>query len=241
MPQPHVLTASFTTRGDEGDPRGLLSATSLLAYLEHMRWEVVWRDHHHLASLFADGRYGVVRAQHLRIHHPLPTNTPITCAVWIERVGRTSLTFGHRIASPLHLTYADAAVTWVHLAAQGTPHPLPDTIQPHPLGDLPLLTPADPPAPPPNPPTSTYIVRASEIDVLQHLNHASYARFVEDTRAALHPHLPPLQQLRVDYLAETRLGARVEVAAWDDPQDERLTRFVLRADQRPIAHAWTRY
>ena len=210
------------TRGYELDRRGKVSPATVLRYLEHLRWEAV-NEAPEVARTFEHGRRLVVVAQRLRLRRELALGEELELSLSIDRVGRSSLDFGHRIhvVTDGHAgePVAAARVTAVQLGPDGRSAPVSDEVRAlaRPSGiedDFPPLlaeTPLD------GAWSHRFAVRPSDLDILQHVNHAIYLAYVEDTRALAAaagapgiPGPPPLRAVTLEYRRQAVLGDELE-------------------------------
>lgn len=218
-----VLEREMTTRAYELDRNGRIPPAVLLRYLEHTRWEAGFDGESGLAGLFAGGRRMVVRAQQVRVARVLGRAEGLRVSLWLEGVGRTSLTMGQQVVDAVSgAEVASATVVGVSIDASGRPAALPqsvrDLVQARGLVHERLSE--------DTPPADAFVarttVRYSDTDVLQHANHARYADWVEDARAqavaagALGAGrvLAPARWLGLEYVHECLVGDAVELAVW---------------------------
>lgn len=239
-----MLEQTLRTRADEGGRDGNLPVSTLLRYFEHLRWEGLRLNYAGMQELITGERLAVVRAQEIEILQPIRAGETGVFRLWTERVGRTSATFGHTIRSESGELLARCAVVWVHLTREGTPVALPAHVVASPTGEVPSMSMLTESVP-----TGAwsyrYAVRASEVDVLQHVNHASYVRYVEDTLAFGEQYRAwgartawaqrSIGRLAIDYRAETHLGSDVEVKTWVGEDD--AFHFALSAGRTEVGRA----
>ncbi|MEZ4269523.1 MAG: acyl-[acyl-carrier-protein] thioesterase [Myxococcota bacterium] len=218
-----MLEREITTRAYELDRYGRIPAAVLLRYLEHTRWEAGYDSTAGMAGLFSGGRRMVVRAQQVTMGRPLGRAERLRVSLWLEAVGRTSLTMGQRVVDEASgEEVATATVVGVSIDAAGRPAALPESVRDlvsarglvhQRLGEE---------APPAAAFRCQTVVRYSDTDVLQHANHARYADWIEDARAAavaadaLGPAGPlrPPQKLAIEYVHECLVGEVVELSVW---------------------------
>jgi acyl-CoA thioesterase FadM len=217
-----VVRRRLKTRGYELDRRAKIPPATVLRYLEHLRWEAVVETPA-VGETFERGHRLVVVAQRLLLRRELGLGDELELELWIERVGRSSLEFGHRIqllGTETDAPIAEAQVTAVHLGPDGRPAPLSDAIRAlcAPAGGLEGF----PPPLPPEPPlvggfAHRFPVRPSDLDLLQHVNHANYLTFAEDARelaAATEMLGPlgarPLRAVTLEYRRQALLGDELE-------------------------------
>jgi len=174
------IERTIQTRGYEMDASGLIPVSGLASYLEHVRWESVGEPDYPLRDYW---RRGVMRAQRLEVFETVRFALELNIECWLARVGRTSLDLAHRIVrADTGRLVALGVVTAVNLGAEGRPEPLDD-------GILKLLSEGPQQAVEPldeHAPAHAFVrrieVSPSDQDILQHVNHARYLDFVEDTR-----------------------------------------------------------
>ncbi len=233
MSEEAIERIRVTSRGYELGQNGVLPVATYLRYLEHSRWRTIARSEKlPLRQFFV---LGVVRAQSLELSEQIGFDVELEISVWLSRLGRTSMTLSHEI-----VRVSDAAVvgrssaTIVALDADRRPSPIDESARRYVLpreglahgrfeGDV---------------PDSAFEravdVRPSDQDLQQHVNHARYADFVEDTRWFLaqsgrmggswddHP-----RAFDIVYERECRVGDRVVAKAWPTAGRERSLDFLL--------------
>jgi acyl-CoA thioesterase FadM len=173
------LERLITTRGYEMDQSGVIPLSVIASYLEHTRWQSVADSEFRLAAYW---KRGVIRAQHIEILEPVRFDTELSIDCSVGRIGRTSFDLCHRVQRAGQLV-ARATVTAVNLDEAGRPAPL-DPGARELLGEpSPLPSVALGGETPEAAWTREITVCPSDQDVLQHVNHARYIDFVEDTRA----------------------------------------------------------
>ena len=175
------LERLVTTRGYEMDASGVIPLSVLASYMEHTRWQSMQGSEFPLAHYW---QRGVIRAQHLEVLEPVRFDVELSVDCSVGRIGRTSLDLCHRLRRVDDgKLVVHATVTAVNLDEAGRPTPL-DPAATELLGEAPPLpgVALELPAPP-SAWTREITVCPSDQDVLQHVNHARYIEFVEDTRA----------------------------------------------------------
>jgi acyl-CoA thioesterase FadM len=175
------LERLITTRGYEMDASGVIPLGVLASYMEHTRWQSVADSEFRLATYW---KRGVIRAQHIEMLEPVRFDTELSIDCTVGRLGRTSLDLCHHVRRLGDgRLVARATVTAVNLDDLGRPAPL-DAGAQELLGDPPALPSAAFSGEAPGSVwTREITVCPSDQDVLQHVNHARYIDFVEDTRA----------------------------------------------------------
>jgi acyl-CoA thioesterase FadM len=203
----------FPVRGNEIGFMGHISPGGLARYCEWARWAAALDPAYALAGKLGGG---VARAQTLAITGALRFPGDVVVRTSIERVGRTSLDFGHELARAEDgAIVARTRVTVVQLGPSG-PAPLPDEVRA-------LAEPTGAPAPleaggpaEGDAFTHRFVVRPSDLDQFGHVNQAKYVDFLDDARLfaarAAHPagFDGPLGACSVEYEREVRAGEEVE-------------------------------
>jgi acyl-CoA thioesterase FadM len=230
------LERLITTRGYEMDASGVIPLSVLASYMEHTRWQSIQGSEFRLAHYW---RRGVIRAQHIEVVEPVRFDVELSIDCSVGRIGRTSLDLCHRLrqGSDGRLV-AQATVTAVNLDELGRPAAL-DPGAKELLGD-----------PPPLPsvaldgtaPGSAWVreitVCPSDQDVLQHVNHALYIDFVEDTRAlaaragayadASEAALRPARSIAISYERQAAFGDTLKATTWTIEGGSNAFGFELR-------------
>jgi acyl-CoA thioesterase FadM len=252
------LERMIRTRGYELDSAALVPPAVLLRYMEHLRWESMDDEHlSRLSLLFADGCSFVVKAQSLEVLQDLGHGVGLRGSLWIGGVGRTSLTFHHEFHREEDMELvARGTVIVVYLDPEGRPKAVPDSIRELVVVEddgvfLAATLPFD--TVPDGAWTRRFSVRASELDLLRHVNHANYLVYVEDTRvlasrAGAYGEQEGVadrraRQVVIVYHQQAVLGDELELATWalDDPPGG--LGFELRHNQgeaAPLCRAWVR-
>ena len=244
----HVLRRTLQTRGYELDRSGQVGPLSWLRYFEHLRWEAGADEALGLSRLFEDGNRMVVRVQKLELCAPVGHGETLELETWVSRVGKTSLDLVHlarRAADGCEL--ARGAVTIVHVGADGAPRPVPDALRAlvRELGAQPQIS-ALAGRRPGHAYSEPLQVRASDIDLLQHVNHAVYAAYFDDARVralaagAYEPRRRasfPLRALAIDYVREVKLGDALRVFTWNLDHEPAAFGFDLlrEGEAEPVA------
>lgn len=220
------LIRTIVTRGYELDARKRLSLGVLARHFEHVRWEALRDPSTGLSAVFEDGRKLVIRAQQIDALTRLVAKQEVTLDVAIAQVGTSSLQFVQRARCGDTLV-AYNQVVGVVLDRQGAPTRVPDAVRrlarQEELPPLPRLS--------ERPERCALVcdvyVRPSDLDVLQHVNHARYVDFVDDVyqhavaRGAYGGSLPESPaRILVEYRRETRI----------DPE--------LGPARKLVAHTW---
>ena len=216
------IERTIRTRGYEMDASGAIPPSVLASYMEHVRWETVGQPDFPLRDYW---RRGVLRAQRLEVHENVGFGRELNIECWLARVGRTSFDLAHRVL------YADsgalvalAAVTAINLGSQGRPEPLGEGIlELLSDGPLPAVEPLAEHAPP-HAFVRQLVVSPSDQDVLQHVNHARYLDFVQDSlffgaRAEGYGErsaraLERARSIAISYEREASAGTLLEARSW---------------------------
>lgn len=240
--------ARWQTRGDEIGADGLVGPTKLLSWLEHGRWCALDGGAGVLAPLFADGNIMVVRAQRLALGVGVGWQDRVQTGIALARVGNSSVEIAQSLwtdeESPRLV--AELRLVGVALGADRRPRQLPEEVrskasaveEPLTLQSLllPELLQAD------------YVwqvpVRASEIDLFQHVNHARYADWVQDAVRAAEADgslgeawqaRRPVCALAIDYVKEVTFGETIAVAV--QVKGDREAQLLISADGQLRARA----
>jgi acyl-CoA thioester hydrolase len=242
-----LLERVISVRGYEIDRHGVVSAAGFLRYFEHARWEALGDPDLEMGRFFQDGNRLVVRAQKLEILEPARFGETLDLAVWIARVGRTSLDFGQE-ALRAGTTVARSSMVAVYLSPGGNPQAVPESVRAlvmeRPLPQVDLLSVRRPP----DAFALPLSVRPSDLDLLQHVNQAQYADYLDDARflaAEAGVYGPrksaryPIRRLAIDYRREARVGDALSVATWPIPLHPLAYGFELTrsGEEEPIARA----
>lgn len=219
------VVARWEARGDEIGADGTVPPTKLLSWLEHGRWCAMDQGDGVLAPLFADGNLMVVRVQRLGLGVGVGWRDRVKTGVGLSRAGNSSFELAQSLWTDEETPkcVAELRLVGVALGTDRRPRQLPEEVrakavavdEPRLLQGL-LL---------PELFQAQYVwqapVRASEIDLFHHVNHARYSDWVQDALRAAEAEgvLPepwkasrPVVALAIDYVREVVFGETVAVA-----------------------------
>lgn len=235
-----IETHRIVTRGYELSSRGAIGPAQLVRYLEHSRWQTISNSSKIPVRRF--WTMGVVRAQALEIHRELSFDVEIETSTWMSRLGKTSITFSHethRVSDGALLFRSSATI--VALDSERRPQVISDEARQYMLERDALAVERLEGAVSPNAWEHAVHIRPSDQDLQQHVNHARYLDFVEDTRwfAARAGGYGsgawdgPVRRITVAYEREARVFDPLMVHTW--VAGNRVLDFVLRKDPQTIA------
>lgn len=113
-------------RGYELDAFNHVNHAVYLNYFEHARWMAMKKVG--TEELSAAGLSFIVRKVSVDYLRPAHVFDELAVSLWIEKVGRTSLTFGQEVLRKHdHAVLAAGEVVAVCIDAQGRPHPVPQS------------------------------------------------------------------------------------------------------------------
>ncbi|MGM0578687.1 MAG: thioesterase family protein [Myxococcota bacterium] len=239
---------TFVTRPFELDRHLRISPAMLLRYMEHLRWRAVTDPRYPTAALFAKGNRMVVRSQRLEVVEQVTEQeAELRGRMWVQEVGRSSVHFAQEVLRGDDVV-ARAVVTGVYLGRGTGPTRVPDLLrdiviperlEPGPGVPRDLEPPADA--------WSTGLrVRASDMDLFQHVNHATYVDWVEDARALAARggvygeavgDRTPTRRLAIDYVREALLDQVVAVSTWTQPHGTLAFEGCRDGEDRPVFRA----
>lgn len=216
-----VLSLTVVTRGYELSSRGTLPPSAFLRYLEHIRWS---------SMTGAEGggirrfwTLGVIRAQQLELFCQVGFHEELELTLWISRVGRTSLDMSHDLVETrTGKLVGRSTATIVALDASRRPKQI-DPEAREQIVERPVVTMDRPTARVPREAWERPIViRPSDQDLQQHVNHARYADFVEDSRLLCAQAGGygegawdgPVKRLYLQYDREARVGESLTARTW---------------------------
>lgn len=217
------LERTIVTRGYELDRTGVLPVSGLARYFEHLRWEALDDPAFGLARLFQEGNHTVVRAQRIDTKEAVGHGVELRASLWFGRAGKSSLDLCHRLVRvDGEREVARAVATLVYLTADGRPQELPGGIRSLVAGGdaLPgcerLLDPR-----PRDAWRGRITAQPSDVDLLQHVNHAAYIEYCEDARVRAFTDREPtvagtarVRSACVEYVGQAVLWEDLEVVAW---------------------------
>ena len=210
------IERTIRTRGYEMDSSGVIPLSVLASYMEHARWESIGQPDFPLRDYW---KRGVLRAQRVEVFEHVRFGLELNIECWLARVGRTSFDLAHRVSrADTGALVALAAVTAINLGPQGRPEPLAEGIsQLLSEGPLPAVETLAESAPP-EAFVRRFEVSPSDLDVLQHVNHARYIDFVEDSRffgaRASAQELKRARSMAISYEREAPAATLLEARSW---------------------------
>jgi acyl-CoA thioesterase FadM len=227
MSQPR-FRQTIQVRGYEMNASGSIPPAVVLRYAEHARWQALG------SGSPLEFQRGVVRAQKLQCFETISYPAELAIETWVSRVGRTSFDFSQRIERHGGRRVALVTCTVVCLDDGGTPTAVPGAIRDLVLEDeLPAVEALSAEAPA-DAWSHELTVVPSDQDILQHVNQARYADFVDNTRqlaaaAGVYPALPAMPcRLWVEYRRENQSGERLRMLTWQIRPDPLAMGFELR-------------
>ncbi len=214
---------TYIVRYDDGDCYGFLIPAAFLHYLQ----DIVSLDAED-AQLGGAG-YWVARRTVVNFAAPVPVHTRLELETFV--IGMTRITAQRSYIARIVDTdepIVTARTLWVYLDARGRPARLPEQTAQIWLPEGPVPPQPESPWPtfPETPPDrSSYTVRFSDTDPMQHMNNAAYVVALDNAawdayaEAGLTPDAGTVQALEydVEYVESARLGERLEIATWLDP------------------------
>jgi acyl-CoA thioesterase FadM len=234
MHEDRVESLRVVTRGYEVASSGTIPPSQFLKYLEHLRWRTISGSEKLPLRRF--WLLGVVRSQVLELHRPVSFDVEIEITMWLSRLGRTSMTFSHdmvRVADGKLIGRSSATI--VALDSDRRPSPIGEGARAYLLEREGVAAERLEGAPPGDAWERPVDVRPSDHDLQQHVNHARYADFVEDTRwfcAQAGGYGPgewdgACGTLSIAYEQESRVGDGLVARTWRTPGREHCLDFAL--------------
>ncbi len=219
---------AYTVRYDDGDCYGFLTPATFLRYLQ----DLVALDAEDV-RLGGEG-YWVARRTVINFSDPVPVHAQLELETSVIGITRITAQRGYT-ARVVDAEYDEPVITartlWVYLDVRGRPARMPEQTAQIWLPDGPV--PPQPEAPWPafperSPERSSYTVRFSDTDPMQHMNNAAYVVALDNaawdayTKAGLLPDVVTMQALEydVEYVESAHFGEQLEVSTWLDPLPE---------------------
>lgn len=231
-----VGALTLKVRGYEIDRWKRVPLSNLLRFTEHARWEFAIQDKSELKRLFSEDAFLVVRNQYGTLFDSATLGDELEVNLRVSHVGGSSLTFEQQVlkhpekSTDPKVLIARVYVVTVYVGSDKRPRRLPKWFR-----DLHTeLEQPERPASLQNPALNLegfeIQIRNSDIDLLQHVNHARYVDFLQDARAECanrgdlrgpgsHPEVAPTS-FCIEYLREIRPHERVVGYAWNEANDD---------------------
>ena len=244
-------TLPIRVRGYEIDRWKRVPLSNLLRFTEHARWEFAIRESSSIKRLFSEDGFLVVRTQYGQIFEDATIGDNLEIDLRVSHVGGSSLTFEQRVMkchrdgdTETQSMVAQVFVVTVYVGSDKRPRRLPkwfrdqhkDLTLPERPGEL-----QDPPL---GHEGFEIQIRNSDIDLLQHVNHARYVDFLQDARAEAaaqgslkgpgsHPEVAPTT-FAIEYLREIRPHERVIAYAWNnEAEDDIFVAGMVAGESKP--------
>jgi len=246
MSDPKLVQHTFTLRTHDLDRSAQLSAAGLCRILENPRWNALRSD----GLVGGSVNIGVLRAQSLGIERRVGFGEKIEVSMWLSGVGRTSFAVGYEIrSSPDGAVIARSAGSFVSTGIDGRPRPVGPGLERLVLDRETLELPRLDHSPSAGAWSQDLVVRASDVDLLRHVNQARYVDYIEDTRYACtraggygehgQGADAALEYLVASYEGQAREGDRLRVTTWALGDAPRQYAFEVRreADAAPMLRA----
>ena len=236
----------FTLRTHDLDSSAHLSATGLCRILENPRWNALRSD----GLVGGSVNIGVLRAQSLEIERRAGFGEKIEVSMWLSGVGRTSFALGYAIRSSTDGgVIARSAGSFVSTDIEGRPRPVGPGLE-RLLSDRETIeVPRLDHSPGAGAWSQGLVVRASDVDLLRHVNQARYVDYIENARYACaraggygeHEQGADaaLKYLAVSYEGQAREGDRLHLTTWalGDAPGQYAFEVRRKADAAPMARA----
>ncbi|RLT93484.1 thioesterase family protein [Ketobacter sp.] len=233
-----MISTVVQTRGYELDASRSIPPAILIRYMEWGRWEFFNSKkivlHQSINSV-------VVASQSLVLLAPVQERVDLQINAWLSRVGNTSMDISQFILdAATQRPVAMGRATLVNVGEDGRPFPVADAtraqVEPAPDGfdetGFPRIESRQPPDDARSLPRR---VMASEIDLLQHVNHSRYVDYVEDARKLLvEPHRSVAESIRgltVEYVTEALHGDELTIKVWPVAEGKWVQSQIVRGDQ----------
>jgi acyl-CoA thioesterase FadM len=211
----------FDVRGYECGPDMTAPPHVLLRWFEQLRWDSHREPDNPIAALFEAGHAAMVVAQRMSIAAPVSYGATLRGSIFVSRVGRTSMDITHELRRA-HDDSGDGdlvardVVTGVLVGPDRRPAPVPPAVRDRVVHD-PSCTVDVTPVPESidlgAPFARDIVVRASELDFLDHVNQANYLAYATDALAALGERRR-VRGVALSYDAQAVLGDVLTVRAW---------------------------
>ncbi|GCE24362.1 acyl-[acyl-carrier-protein] thioesterase [Dictyobacter kobayashii] len=215
---------TYTARYDEGDCYGHLTPSAFLRYMQ----DIAALDAEDI-QLPGDG-YWIIKRTVIDFAAPVQMHTRLEMQTYGMGFTRITAQRGYeaRISTASHDQPVIAARSlWVYVDKRGRPARMPEGTAAIWLPEGPVAPSPEapfPPAPQDTPETTTYSVRFSDTDLMQHMNNAAYVEVLDNAaweiyiRAGITPETAILtaQQYDIEYLESARLGETLEIKTWFD-------------------------
>ena len=254
-----MIKFDLQTRGYEMDASKSIPPAVLLRYMENGRWQLSSPQGINLAN-FTQGI--VVATQSLFIHRRVASHVDLEICAWLARVGNSSLTISQMICDKASREpVASGSAVLVNVDAQHRPVPLEDDLHRFVTAtpdhfDPALFPKLEKGSVPDNAWHMERVVMASDLDLLNHVNHARYVDYVEDARqlcqsvagydekptGSTEITVPLCHALTIEYRQEVRHGKTIQISTWreDNPSGTSQYFFQIGQGDSVLANACVR-
>ena len=249
-----IFSVPLRTRGTECGPDRWVTLPAIISYMEHCRW--LWMESPRLGLLDAvhagHGFYVVSQSIAMDRRFGMGQNAEVRCA--LTHAGRSAAEGLQDVvrADGVRLAHCRIRGAWMGPTGRLARLPLKvresvytgrwDGVRGEPAPGITesLFHPPEPLRPagldlalPDDRPTEVHrhpiIVRASDIDIFDHVNAANYVRFVSSA-LAVRGCSPSIHRAELKYSGQARRGDALDVLTWD-LGDNRHAADIVRADE----------
>ena len=220
----------YMVRYNESDCYGLMRPEAFLRYMQ----DIAFLDAGD-AQLGGDGNW-IIKKTFVSFTRPIPMHTQLELKTYglgftritAQRAYDAYISRNDSVGQEQDKPVVAARSLWVYVDARGRPARLPERTAQIWLPDGP--EPQIPDSPWPEfparaPERVSYTVRFSDIDLMKHINNATYVEVLDNagweayTKAGIRPDTAEMHALdyTIEYLDSVRLGEQLEIQTWLEP------------------------
>lgn len=219
-----MISTNIVSRGYELDASRHIPPAVFIRYMEWGRWELL-NDKN--SAFFQSINSLVVATQSVSILNPIQERVSLQLKAWLSRVGRTSLDISQLLVDEAsQKPIAMGKATLVNIGENHKPSPVSEKVRafieaaPDGYDGTGFLS-VDSEEAPSDATTMNRTVMASDIDLLQHVNHSKYVDYIEDARKHLSYEQEELKRmsrsLTVQYINEALHRDELAIQVWRQP------------------------
>lgn len=231
----NVFAVPVVVRGYECGVDHLVSLPTMLSYCEHCRWQWIRAPDLGLSPFLEEGYFFVVHRARIAVVERFGIDTRLTVRAALRRVGRVHCEVEQALVHDDGRVLGRAAIHAIWIGPGGRMRRVADVTREAttsvPLApglgegtDLPSLAPRiEDRAPPADAERTTFVARRSECDSFDHVNHAAYLRYLEDTLGG------PIAAADLEYRKQAKAGDTLVLHQW--PLDGATAFAITKGDE----------
>ena len=234
MENDKIEVLRIVTRATSSSSMGFVQPSQYLRFLEHIRWSTIATSEKYRSD--ATGSSASFARRSFEIYDRIANDVELELTMWLSRLGNTSVAFSHDVKDVIRGSRRRPKQRDHRVARRNRqPAKIGEGAREFLIERETIRTERLTEAPPDDAWQRDVPLRPSDHDMQQHVNHARYADFVEDTRILATAAGAygkgnwdaSVRRLAITYEQEMRVGDDIVCKTWPTPGRERSLEFVL--------------